>query len=52
MNLDVQIFNYFYQQCRTLGGVFGFSAFEGFVLYAGAATWGIISLTNAKKVQK
>jgi hypothetical protein len=52
MNLDVQLFNYFYQQCKSLGGVFGFGAFEGLVLYAGAAAWGIISLTNAKKVRK
>lgn len=51
-NLDIQLFNYLYHQCRELGSAFGFGAFEGMILYTAFATWGITSVINAKKAKR
>lgn len=50
-DLDIKVINYIYQQCRALGSIFNFGAFEGFVMYAGLITLGIIKVTE-KKVKK
>lgn len=36
--LDKQIISFIYCQCKTLGGVFGCGASEGFILYLGLIT--------------
>ena len=51
-NLDLQLFNFIYSNCKHLGGAFGLGAFEGFILYAGFATWGISQVINTKKAHK
>lgn len=31
--LDIAIFNWVYNQCLSLGSIFGFGALEGFLMY-------------------
>ena len=31
--LDILVFNWIYNQCFTLGKIFGFGALEGFLMY-------------------
>lgn len=47
----LKLFYFIYNYCRTAGRIFGFGAFEGFVLYAGIIVWGI-SEAAKKKVKK
>lgn len=49
--LDLEVINIVYQQCRALGSIFNFGAFEGFIMYAGLITLGIMKITE-KKVKK
>lgn len=51
-NLDVRVFNYVYNNCRQMGSVFGFGAFEGFIMYSSLVSLGIIRFLDAKKVKK
>ena len=41
-DLDIQLFNFIYSSCKSLGNTFGYGAFEGLVMYAGLITLGII----------
>lgn len=41
-NLDIQLLNFIYSSCKSLGNTFGYGAFEGLVMYAGLITLGII----------
>ncbi|WP_205448236.1 hypothetical protein [Clostridium botulinum] len=34
-DLDIRLFSCIYTNCKALGNVFGFGAFEGFVIYSG-----------------
>ncbi|WP_238899388.1 hypothetical protein [Clostridium sp. YIM B02500] len=53
-NLDLQLFNFIYSNCKHLGGAFGYGAFEGFVLYGSVIALAIVKVTdiNYKKVHK
>lgn len=53
-NLDLQIFNFIYSNCKHLGGAFGYGAFEGFVLYGSITALAIVKVRdiNSKKVHK
>lgn len=53
-NLDLQLFNFIYSNCKHLGGAFGYGAFEGFVLYGSVIALAIVKVTdiNSKKVNK
>ena len=41
-NLDIQLFNFIYSSCKSLGNTFGYGAFEGLVMYTGIIMLGII----------
>lgn len=53
-NLDLQLFNFIYSNCKHLGGAFGYGAFEGFVLYGSVIALAIVKVTDSKskKVNK
>ncbi|NMF04592.1 hypothetical protein ACUH7Y_09735 [Clostridium beijerinckii] len=53
-NLDIQLFNIIYSNCRHLGGAFGYGAFEGLVLYSSVIALAIVKVTDSKskKVNK
>ncbi|NOW07880.1 hypothetical protein [Clostridium beijerinckii] len=46
-NLDLQIFNFIYSNCKHLGGAFGYGAFEGFVLYGSVIALAIVKVTDS-----
>lgn len=47
--LDTLILNFFFSQFKMLGTMFGFGAFEGFILYLGVMMAGISSITGKEK---
>lgn len=48
-DLDFRIFNIIYNSCRSLGGAFGFSWFEGGIIYVGIIVLGIFKATEKVK---
>ena len=48
-DFDIRIFNFFYQQCKSLGNVFCMGAFEGFVMYTSLITLAIVKVGEKKK---
>lgn len=48
-NLDIALFNYLYNACKSLGGVFGYGAFEGLVAYAGIILLGFNVATKKER---
>lgn len=46
------MFDIIYNSCKTLGSVFGFGAFEGFIIYAGVVTYGFLRVTGSNKENK
>ena len=49
VDLDIRLFNVIYTNCRSLGGIFGFSWFEGLVMYSSLVLLGIIKATEKVK---
>lgn len=41
-NLDKQIISFIYYHCKTLGGVFGYGALEGLIMYSGIIMLGVM----------
>ncbi|HGH1666583.1 hypothetical protein QTI60_05620 [Clostridium perfringens] len=37
-----------YNSCKDLGSVFGFGAFEGFIIYSGIVVYGCLKASNKK----
>lgn len=48
-NLDIEIFNFIYNQCKALGSAFYLGAFEGFVMYLGLITATVSKIKWSKK---
>lgn len=48
-NLDIQIFNFFYNHCKTLGDAFGIGAGGGLLMYASFIIYAINIVTTGKK---
>lgn len=42
------MFDIIYNACKMAGGVFGFGAFEGFIIYAGTITYGYLVVCGKK----
>lgn len=53
-NLDIRLFNYIYNNCKSLGSTFGFGAFEGLVMYSSLILLAIVKVRegNNKKAKK
>lgn len=51
MNLDAMVFQFIYNQCKTLGTLVGAGALEGLVLWAGMIT-AVTMKTINKKAKK
>lgn len=52
-SLDMRVFNYIYSNCRQIGNVFGYGAFEGFIMYSSLISIGLLKiLETAKKLKK
>ncbi|HBC2030049.1 TPA: hypothetical protein I9Z65_001599 [Clostridium perfringens] len=41
-----------YNSCETLGSIFGFGALEGFIIYAGIVSYGVLKATGTNKENK
>ena len=50
--LDKQIISFIYFHCKTLGGVFGYGALEGFITYVGLIVLGIFKGIEISKEKK
>ncbi|OOM78706.1 hypothetical protein [Clostridium sp. BL-8] len=51
--LDMKVFNYIYSNCRQIGSIFGYGAFEGFIMYGGLISMGVLKFfENTKKLKK
>lgn len=37
-----------YNSCKTLGSIFGFGAFEGFIIYSGIIVYGCFKASSQK----
>lgn len=46
------MFDIIYNACKTLGSIFGFGAFEGFIIYAGIVSYGVLRATEGNKAKK
>lgn len=46
------MFDIIYNSCKILGTVFGFGAFEGFIIYAGVVTYVFLRVTGSNKDKK
>ncbi|MBD7909723.1 MULTISPECIES: hypothetical protein [Clostridium] len=44
--LDLLVYNFIFNNCQALGNVFGFGAFEGFIIYAGVITVAVMKIFN------
>ncbi len=52
-SLDMKVFNYIYSNCRQIGNIFGYGAFEGFIMYSGLISIGLLKLLEtARKLKK
>lgn len=51
-DLDIALFKFIYRNCRHLGGIFGFGAFEGFVMYSSSILLAIVKAYEVKKVKR
>ena len=51
LNLDVVTFGYIYNNCRQIGGIFGFGAFEGFIIYSSLFSLGIVRFLDFKNIR-
>lgn len=52
LNSDIRVFNYVYNNCRQMGNIFGFGAFEGFIMYGSLLSLGLVRFFETKKVKK
>lgn len=50
-NLDIGLFSFLYEHCKSLGNAFGFGAFEGLILYASVILLTVTTVTNKKVKQ-
>ena len=46
------MFNTIYKSCYELGHIFGFGAWEGFIIYVGVVVWGFNVASNVNKANK
>ena len=52
-DLDLALYAFLYRSCAKLGDVFGFGAWEGFIIYAGIITLAVLKgIEISKKVKK
>jgi uncharacterized membrane protein YjgN (DUF898 family) len=51
-DLDIRVFNYVYSNCRQIGTIFGYGAFEGFIMYSSLISIGLLKLLEAAKKLK
>ena len=49
MYLDIEIYNFIYRHCYSLGKALGYGALEGFITYAGLITLGVLKGLEVKK---
>lgn len=47
-DLDLRLFYFIYNQCRSLGSAFGFGAFEGFIMYLSIIMLAVSEVMNKK----
>lgn len=50
--LDIEVFNFIYNICKSFGNCFMLGAFEGAVLLGGSVTATILTYMNPKKVRR
>ncbi|HFD2054535.1 TPA: hypothetical protein ACF2DR_001711 [Clostridium perfringens] len=46
------MFDIIYNSCKALGSTFGFGSFEGFIIYAGIVSYGVLRVTEGNKGKK
>ncbi|MDS0525443.1 hypothetical protein NNC19_07115 [Clostridium sp. SHJSY1] len=45
---DLVVINWIYNNCKMLGNVFGYGAFEGFIIYTGIIIVAVTSVINKR----